>query len=109
MDSKQMRFSDDELNLIKTTFGGNEKLLKLLRKVFLPEYDFNAPLGQVIDLWMTIDVTNLTPDMAYIRLLARNQTISHVEQQIMQLSVLSNRKEETEKEKSERLKKDSTQ
>ncbi len=31
-----MRFTEDELILIKTTFGGNERLVKLLRKIFLP-------------------------------------------------------------------------
>jgi len=53
---RQMMYTEDELTLIKATFKNNEKLLKLMRKVFLPEYDPNAPLGQVIDLWLSLPV-----------------------------------------------------
>ena len=34
---KEMRITDEELNLIKTTFAENDTLLKLIRKIFLPE------------------------------------------------------------------------
>lgn len=105
---KQMRFTEEELVLIRNTFSGNDKLLKVLRKVFLPEYDPYAPLGQVIDLWMTIDVRGLDPQTAFARILARNELISHVEQQLIQLNVLAGQNEETEAEMKERNKKDST-
>jgi hypothetical protein len=105
---KQMRFSDAELNIIKATFKGNEALLKLLRKVFLPEYDPNAPFGQVIDLWMTIDLNQLPQDEAIRRIYARNTLISHIEQQIMQLNILAEAKDETDEEKKDREKKDSS-
>jgi len=45
---QQMRFTESELDLIRRTFKGNEALLKLLRKVFLPEIDPDAPLGQLL-------------------------------------------------------------
>lgn len=86
---KQMRFTDDELALIKSTFQDNEKLLKVLRKVFLPEYDPNAPLGQAFDLWMTIDVKTVPPDRALINVQARNEVITHIEQQLLQLQYLA--------------------
>ena len=87
--SKQMRFNDKELSLIKNTFAENDELLKLLRKVFLqvelteadvkalkpissndavltllhkiyaPEIELEAPFGQVIDLWLSVDTNNL--------------------------------------------------
>jgi hypothetical protein len=104
---QQMRFTDSELDLIRRTFKGNETLLKLLRKVFLPEIDPDAPLGQTIDLWMTIPVNQLPPDQAVINLLARNQLIMHIEQQLLQLQKLAEIEEETEEEKKERIKKDS--
>ena len=91
----QMRFSDAELGLINNTFADNEKLLKtlrkvfyqvdltdedkaiikivqspevlkILRKIFLPEIDVNAPLGQNVDLFMTINVQGKEPiDVSY--------------------------------------------
>jgi len=109
---KQMRFTDDELALIQATFGGsdggtNEKLIKLLRKVFLPEYDASAPIGQAVDLWMTLDVRSLSPEDAYVRILARNELISHVDQQLMQIQFLATMKEETADQKAIRDKQNS--
>lgn len=103
-----MRFTDDEIAIAKATFKGNDRLLKLLRKVFLPEYDPNAPLGQVIDLWMTLDVTNKHPDEVRTNILARNQLITHIEQQLMQLKFLAELNEPTEAERKEKAKKDSS-
>lgn len=105
---KIMRFTDEELQLVKNTFKGNEKLLKLLRKVFLPEYDPEAPIGQIIDLWMTIDLNQLPAEEAIRRIYARNTLINHIEAQIAQLNVLAEAKDETETEKKARLEKDST-
>lgn len=105
---RQMRFSDEELALIKSTFKGNDKLLKLLRKVFLPEYDPQAPLGETIDLWMTLDLNSLPAEEALRRIYARNTVISHVEQRLIELATLSNLKEETASEKEERERKDSS-
>lgn len=104
---KQMRFTEEELDLIQRTFKGNEKLLKLMRKVFLPEYDPDAPLGQVIDLWMTVPVKEMTPNDAMVNILSRNALISHVEMQLQQLNLLAGVDAKTEEEIKEKLKKDS--
>lgn len=90
---QQMRYTEEEINLIKSTFKDNEKLLKLLRKTFLPEYDPQAPLGQTVDLWMTVPPSELTPEYAYVNWKARNNLIAHVEQQLMQLDFLSKMQE----------------
>jgi len=105
---RQMRFSDEELNLIKTTFRGNEKLLKLMRKVFLPEIDPEAPLGQIVDLWMTTNINNVSPEQAYVNILARNNLILHIEQQLIQLDILSKLDDMTVDELLERNKKNSS-
>jgi hypothetical protein len=86
---QQMRFTDEELTLIRNTFKGNDTLLKLMRKVFLPEIDPDAPIGQIIDLWMTVSITEKTPEEAYAHLIARNTVISHVDQMLMQLKILA--------------------
>lgn len=106
---QNMRITDAEMSLIKNTFAGNEDLLKLLRKIFLPEYDAKAPLGQVVDLWMTLDVSQKTPEEAYALILARNQLIKHVEQQLIQLRFLAGKKDETVEETKKRLAQNSTQ
>lgn len=103
---KQMRFTAEEIDLLKNTFRNNEKLLKVLRKVFLPELDPNAPLGQMIDLWMAMNPAELTPDVAYVNIKARNQLIAHVEQQLMQIDFLANMAEEDPVAKAERKAKD---
>lgn len=105
---QEMRFSEAELEIIRATFKDKTDLLKLLRKVFLPEYDPHAPLGQVIDLWMTIPIQGMTPEDILRRIYARNEVIVHVESQLQQLHALANMKEETKEEKEKRLKKDST-
>lgn len=106
--SGQMRISDSELELIKSVFADNDELLKLMRKIFLPEIDVKAPLGQQIDLWMTIKVEDLSPEEVIINLKARNTLITHLEMCLNQLKVLAGQKTETVEATKERLKKDST-
>lgn len=102
-----MRFTEEELKIIQDTFRGNERLLKLLRKVFLPEIDPNAPLGQVIDLWMTVPLKEMSTEDARVNILARNSLIMHLEQQLMQLKILSEMNEENVEEFLKKKKKDS--
>jgi hypothetical protein len=110
MDNKanqEMRITDDELEIIKHTFAGNEKLLKLLRKIFLPEINAYAPLGQNIDLWMTLQIEGLSSEQALINLKARNSLIQHIEMQLLALKALAGNKEDSVEQTKERLKKDS--
>lgn len=107
---RQMRFTEEELEIIKNSFGGNEDLLRLLRKVFLPEMEPDAPLGQMVDLWMTVNIKDQSPEQALRNIQARNELIMHVEQQLLQLNVLAGNMlaSETPEEKQARLKKDSS-
>lgn len=104
---QQMRFTQEEISLIKSTYGNNDELLKLLRKVFLPELNPELPLGQMIDLWMTIPVDQMTPEQALINLKARNTVIGHIEAQLMQLKILANEKDLTPEEVAKKIIKDS--
>lgn len=103
-----MRFTEQELSLIRNTYKDNTELLKLLRKVFLPEFDPQAPIGQNVDLWMTLDLTGKTPEEAFQHILVRNALIGHVEFQLQQLQFLANQAEETPEEALAKLKKNST-
>lgn len=104
----EMRISDAELSLIKMTFAENDTLLKILRKIFLPEISAEAQIGQNFDLWMTLQLDNLPPDQAIINIKARNTVISHVENCLVQLKLLAGIKNETVEETKERLQKDSS-
>lgn len=109
MDSgKQMRITPEEMAIIRTTFKGNDALLKVLRKVFLPEIDPNAPLGQIVDLWMSLNLKDLTSEQALVKIEARNTLILHVEQQLIGLRSMADSVDETPAEATARLKKDST-
>lgn len=108
---RQMRYTDKELQLIKSTFAENDELLKIIRKVmlqipldsvdlsrlelvkkpevlavlrktFLPTIDPDAPLNQVIDLWMTIQIADKTPDEALPHFKARKKLIEYLDQQL---------------------------
>lgn len=106
--SGEMRITNDELGLLKNTFAENDVLLKLMRKIFLPEIDLNAPIGSQVDLWMTIKIEDQTPDQALINLKARNQLITHLEMCLNQIKILAGMKDETPEQTKARLAKDSS-
>lgn len=107
------RYTDNELDLVKRTFKGNDDLLKairkvflqlpltpveqtmiisglkdkpevvaILRKTFLPTIDGDAPFNQVVDLWMTIDVKDKSPELALPHVMAREKLIKYLDQQL---------------------------
>lgn len=111
-----MRYTDEELALMKNTFSENDELLVAIRKVFLqlplqqfekeliqgiaqheevitllrksilPEIDGDAPFNQVIDLWMTVETKDKEPESAYLQLVAREKLINYLEQQLKVLT-----------------------
>lgn len=107
-----MRYGDSELELIRSTFTDNWELLKtirkvflqfpldalelallqnirsstevlgLLRKTFLPTIDPDAPIHQLVDLWMTIDVRGKTDEDLVKDVRARKNLIDYINQQL---------------------------
>lgn len=108
MGNKEMRITDEELQTIKSMFADNLPGLKLLRKMFLPEVNATAPLGQNFDLWMTMKVEDQTPEQIISNIKARNTLIQHVESVLMQLNSLAGQKTETVEETKARLAANST-
>lgn len=104
----EMRIRPEEIELIKATFKGNTALLKLLRKVFLPEIEPEVPLGQQIDLYMTIPTQGLTTEEKLINLEARNSLVRHIESQLLQLRILADTDAKTLEEAREAMKRDSS-
>jgi hypothetical protein len=112
----KMRYDDKELSLIKATFADNEPMLFTLRKVFLqaelsevelkqleniskspqalallrkayaPVIEFEAPFGQVVDLWMTVDTKELNPEQARLALMVRSQLDAGLEAGLARLA-----------------------
>ena len=107
MQGQQRRITDSELAIIKGLFADNEEALIVMRKVFLPEYDPNAPLNQVVDLWLTVDFEGKSSEEKIILIEARNQIIKHIEACLNQLKFLAGKKDESVEATKERLSKNS--
>lgn len=110
-----MRYSDAEMSLMKNTFAENDELLFALRKVFLqmpldvidkdilnavtskpavlalirkswlPTLDPKAPIHQLIDLWMTLEIKDKSFEEAWQNMTARRTLIAYLEQQLQVL------------------------
>jgi len=106
--NKEMRITDEEMNIIKSMYAENTPALKLLRKIFLPEICPTLPIGQNMDLWMTMKLEDMSAQDALINIKARNTLISHVEQCLLQLSILAGQKTETVEETKAKLAANST-
>lgn len=104
---QEMRISDTDLSMIKNTFSEKDELLKVIRKIFLPEITADAPIGQSLDLWMTLKVEDMSAEEALINIKARNTVIQHVEMCLNQIKVLAGMKKESVQETKDRLSKDS--
>lgn len=117
----QLRYTDQELELISNTFADNEPLLyairrhflqgklkegdkselkkltddifKVLRKTLLPEIDTESPLSQAVDMWSSINTKDQDPDFTYLHMKARKLMIDFLNQQFRQLEGEPERKD----------------
>jgi hypothetical protein len=106
-EKQEMRYSDAELSLIKNTFKDKDVLkslrkaflqkesteqfatkevLDVIKKTFLPEVDGDAPIHQVVDLWLTLKFKEMPVDHAYPIIKARKILVDYFAQEIEQLS-----------------------
>lgn len=109
----QLRYTDEELQLVKGVFAENDialkalrkhflqlpknavdlsilqgfkdDVLKVLRKTFLPEMDGDLPIGQNIDLWLTIKFDDKMLLESYHILKSREMYIEYIGQQLKSL------------------------
>lgn len=101
------KLTEAEISLIKNTFKGNEPLLIAMRKVFLPTYDVNSPIGDQQDLWMNVEIDGKTPEEAMLNIKARALFMAHMEGGLTKLKITSEQTEVTAAQTKEALKKDS--
>lgn len=105
---REMRITPADKQAIKSLFFDNDPGLKVLRKIFLPVVDPNAPIGQVVDLWNVKEIDDMDPIDCKIYFMARSQLIKHVESCILQLSIIAKKEGKTQEQKVEDRKKNSS-
>jgi hypothetical protein len=102
------RITDAEMAIIKSMFAENDEALKLMRKIFLPSIEVDAPLGMVMDMWIPVEIDDVTPEQAIINIKARKTLITHVEQCLMLLKNLAGTKDESAEQTAKRIFKNSS-
>ena len=103
--TRVLRYSDNELELLNSIFAGRMELLLLVRnfllggeltademnqisfgpdvmyvikKTYLPELEFTAPLGQLVDLWSNIDTKTKDVDGAWLEMASREIMVDYI-------------------------------
>jgi|SRR3990167_2404300 len=103
--------SKDEVALIQNTFKGNERLIKVLRKLFLPTaFDPELPIEEIGgDVWMAnFDFTQMQSSEIKPLVLGRQDAIKFVIGGLIKLKVIANQQNETPMEAAFRRAKDDT-
>lgn len=103
-----IRFTESEMSLIRNTFN-REEVLKLLRKVLWPDFDWSAPIGQTkYGMWVGLEqLMQMSPQDREVAILSQIRLNNAIEHSLMELQYLASTKEETGEEKQEREAKDS--
>lgn len=92
----QMELSATDKKIIVGTFKGKTALFALMHKTFAPTLDGEAPLHQLIDLWMSLEIKDKSPESALPQFLARQKLIDVLLQQLEALKAHSEGKKPTE-------------
>lgn len=79
----QKELTDNEKALLKASF--TPEVLTVLRKTFLPEIIGDLPLNQEIDLLLTLQLTDKTPEDAYPHILAREMVMEYINDRLSDL------------------------
>jgi hypothetical protein len=67
-------------------FKHSPELSEILRKCYLPELTDDVPFSQLIDLWMTVNIKEMSPEMASMHLNARYIVIEYIKDQLKVLN-----------------------
>lgn len=80
----QMPLNAVESSLAQINFSNKPETMAVVRKIFLPELDGDAPIFQVVDMWvdLTNDIKDKYPDQAMSHLEARDNFIKYIRQQL---------------------------
>jgi hypothetical protein len=106
----EQELSAEELSLIQHTFKGNNQLIAVLRKVFLPTLsDPSLPIEKFgSDPFLRQDWAAMPHEHVKAIVLARQDAVKFIIGGLIQLKMIANQEVETEMERALRLSKDST-
>lgn len=90
----QMPLDAIDISIIVGTFKGKKELMALMSKTFKPELDPNAPLHQLVDLWMSLDLKDKALSEMMPIFQARKLLIDLLDQQLKALADISEEKEQ---------------
>ena len=106
----ELYITEEDQALIRDTFKGNERLIKLLRKVLLPTMaDSNLPVEEFgKDMWFAgREWSQIPAEEAKILICAREEVIKFICGGLINLKQIANITEESPQAKALRMKKDS--
>jgi len=84
----QMPLDEVDKSALRAHVVGKKDVMTLIRKTYLPELDASAPIHQIIDLWMTVELKDKSPEQAWPHIVARETLIHYLEQQLEVLETL---------------------
>lgn len=85
--------TENDIALIRTTFKDNPRLMRVLRKVFLPSIgDIELPIEEINkDAWLNMTDWNMIPsDQIKPLIVARQEAIKFVAGGLIQLKIIAN-------------------
>lgn len=104
------RYTAEDLKIIREHFN-NDRVLKVVRKVMLPELTSESlndlPMGGLVDIYGGIDLHQVDSQIV-TDVKARRLLLSHLNFQLSQLEQLAKGTEETPEQRAERERKNST-
>ena len=107
----ELYITEEDQTLLRDTFKGNERLIKLLRKVLLPTLsDPGLPIEDFgKDMWFSRrEWSQIPAEEAKILICAREETIKFIMGGLINLKQIANITEESPQAKALRMKKDSS-
>lgn len=78
----QEELTSAQKDILKAEVVTKEGTLTVVEKCFLPKLESDAPIHQVVDLWLTVSFKDIDPVLADIEIKKRGLLISYLEQQI---------------------------
>jgi len=104
----EKRFTDAEITQLKSMFP-DDKTIKLLRKVFIPEITIDAPINGQENIFLGTDVETLTIEEQVINLKAAKRFIARLEGGMNVIKQMTAQVEVTPEEKAKKAKANSTE
>lgn len=88
----EMYLSDGDVDLLRSTFKDNPRLMTVLRKVFLPSVgDPAMPVEEIgQDVWMNMDFSLMQNEEIKSIVLARQDAIKFVAGSLIRLKIIAN-------------------